>query len=250
MATQLNLEEQEKLDAVKHFWERFGNLITWALIVVLAAFAAWNGWKWWQRDQAVNAAAIFDELDRAAKAGEADRLPRIFDDLKDRYPRTAFAQQGGLIAAATLVEKGKGDESRAVLGWVAANAVEDEYRSIAKLRLAGELLDQKQYEEALKQVDAVPAGPFAALAADRRGDVLAAQGQAAAAVEAYRKAWQAFDPGVEYRRLVEAKLIALGGSPTGAANPSAAAAEAPAAASATSAAPAPAASAAAAAASR
>ena len=32
MATQLDLQEQEQLDALKAFWNKHGNLITWALI--------------------------------------------------------------------------------------------------------------------------------------------------------------------------------------------------------------------------
>jgi hypothetical protein len=34
---------------------------------VLGAYAAWNGWTWWQRDQAVKAGAMFDEMDTAAR---------------------------------------------------------------------------------------------------------------------------------------------------------------------------------------
>jgi predicted negative regulator of RcsB-dependent stress response len=49
MANHLDLEEQEQLDELKAFWNRFGNLITWSLIVVLAAFAGWNGYQYWQR---------------------------------------------------------------------------------------------------------------------------------------------------------------------------------------------------------
>ena len=40
MATHLDLEEQEQLDQLKHFWKRWGNLISWALIVVLGAYAS------------------------------------------------------------------------------------------------------------------------------------------------------------------------------------------------------------------
>jgi len=54
---------------------------------------------------------------------------------------------------------------------------------------------------------------FAPLAADRRGDVLLAQGKAEEAKAAYRKAWDTMDAKVEYRRLVEAKLTALGAAP-------------------------------------
>ena len=42
MATHLDLEEQEQLDALKHFWNQWGNLITWVLIAVLGAYAAWT----------------------------------------------------------------------------------------------------------------------------------------------------------------------------------------------------------------
>jgi predicted negative regulator of RcsB-dependent stress response len=109
-------------------------------------------------------------------------------------------------------EKGKADESRASLAWVIEHAVEDEYRVLARLRLAAVLLDAKQHDEALKQLDAVSDGPFAALAADRRGDVLLAQGKKAEARAAYERAHKLMDDKVEYRRLVDAKLTALGGS--------------------------------------
>jgi predicted negative regulator of RcsB-dependent stress response len=52
MASHLDLEEQEQLDQIKHFWAKFGNLITWVLLIVLTAYAGWNGWQYWQRDQA------------------------------------------------------------------------------------------------------------------------------------------------------------------------------------------------------
>ena len=70
MANALDLQEQEQLDQLKAFWKQYGNLITWLITAVLLAYAGWNGWQWYQRDQAVKAAAIFEELDKAAAAGE------------------------------------------------------------------------------------------------------------------------------------------------------------------------------------
>ena len=96
---------------------------------------------------------------------------------------------------------------------MAENAREDEYRTIARLRLAGVLLDEKKYDEALKQLDGVDGAEFQALAADRRGDVLMAQGKAEEAKAAYAKAWAAMDAKVDYRRVVEAKLNVLGVDP-------------------------------------
>ena len=210
MATHLDLEEQEQLAQLKSFWNQYGNLITWMLILVLGGYAAWNGWNWWQREQATKAAALFDELDRAAQAGDVDKVGRAFDDLKERYPGTAFAEQGGLLAAKVQADKGNNDAARASLGWVAEHAVETEYRTAAKLRLAGVLMEAKQYDEALQTLDSAAAPAFEALIADRRGDVLLAMGRKDDAKAAYEKARGAMDSGVEYRRLIEAKLAALG----------------------------------------
>lgn len=223
MATHLDLEEQEQLDQLKSFWKQYGTPITWLLIVVLGGFAAWNGWNLYQRDQAAKSAAMFDELDKAAQAGDAAAAGRIFNDMKDRYPRTSFTQQGGLLAAKVQFEKGQADAALASLAWVGANAGETEYQIVAKLRAAGVLLDQKKYDEALKQLDGIDAKDgtkdFAPLVADRRGDILMAQGKQDEAKAAYTKAYEAMDKTVDYRRLIEAKLTALGAAPADAAQP-------------------------------
>ena len=222
MATHLDLEEQEQLDQLKAFWKQYGNLITWVLVVVLGAYAAWNGWNAYQRDQGAKAGALYDELERAAQAVDAERATRIFADMQSRYPRAAFTHQAGLVAARVESEKAQYDAARASLAWVAEHASDDALRSIARLRLAGLLLDTRQYDEALKQLDAIDSPDFVALAADRRGDVLLAQGKTADAQAAYSRAWAAMDPKIDYRRLVEAKLNFLGVQPAA----SAAAAEA------------------------
>ena len=116
-------------------------------------------------------------------------------------------------------EKGNSDAARASLGWVADHAVETEYRTVARLRLAGMLMDAKQYEGALKTLDAAASPAFEALVDDRRGDALLAMGRKDEARAAYEKAWKTMDSSVEYRRLIEAKLAALGAATTTAATP-------------------------------
>jgi predicted negative regulator of RcsB-dependent stress response len=213
MANQLDLQEQEQLDELKAFWKQYGNAITWVLTVCLLAFAGWNGWNWWQRDQAAKASGLFEALDRAVQAGDAPKTAQAFDDLKERYPRTTFAGQGGLLAAKVLFDKGQVDKARADLNWVADNASDDEYRTMARLRLSALMFDAKQYDEALKQLDAAKSPSFAALVADRRGDVLLAQGKRDEAKAAYEVAYKAMDDRNNYRQLISAKLTALGAPP-------------------------------------
>ena len=212
MATQLDLQEQEQLDSLKAFWNKQGNLVTWTLVLALGGFAAFNGWQFWQRDQSVKASAMFDELDRAAQAGDVQKTALVFGDLKDRFGRTAFAQQGALLAARVQFDKGQVDAAKASLSWAAEHG-DDEIRAIARLRLAALQADAKQYDEAIKTLAAANALGFEALVEDRRGDVLMAQGKKPEALAAYQAAYKAMGEKVDYRRLVEAKLTALGAPP-------------------------------------
>lgn len=214
MAQHLDLEEQEQLDELKHFWKQYGNLITWALIAVLSAFAAWNGYQYWQRSQAAQASVMYDEMDRAVKAGDTARIERALADMKERFGRTTYAQQAGLLAAQAHYDKGNVDAARAALNWVAEKASDPGYQAVAKLRLACILLEKKSYDEALQQLSGSFSKDFAALAADRRGDVFLAQGKKTEAKAEYEKAYKAFEERTEYRRLVEFKLNALGVDPT------------------------------------
>lgn len=217
MAAHLDLEEQEQVARLKDFWARYGNAITWLLVVVLAGYAAWNGWQWRQRSQASHAAVMYDELERAAQAADLDRVNKVAADLQSQYPGTPFASQGLLLAARTQFDKNQADAAVASLQWVADKGADEAHRAVARLRLAGVMLDKRQHDAALKALDgAWPAG-FAALAADRRGDVLADQGKSAEAVKAWREAWDGMTERSEYRRLVEAKLTAQGAAPAPAA---------------------------------
>jgi predicted negative regulator of RcsB-dependent stress response len=213
MANHLDLEEQEQLDQLKAFWSRFGNLITWLLIAILAAFAGWNGYQYWQRSQSAQAAALFDEVDRAAKAGDVAMVERAFSDMKDKFGRTAFAQQAGLLAAKTLYDKSKPDGAKAALTWVAEQSSDEGYQAVARLRLASVLLEAKNYDDALKQLSGAFPKDFEPLVADRKGDIFLLQDKKADAVTQYQAAYKGLDAQDQYRRLVEVKLNSLGVDP-------------------------------------
>jgi predicted negative regulator of RcsB-dependent stress response len=213
MAKHLDLEEQEQLDEIKHFWKEYGNLITWVLIAVFGAIAAWNGYQYWQRTQAVQAAALYDEVERAAQAGDTARVERAFSDMKDKFGSTTYAQQAGMLAAKVLVEKGNTDAAKAALAWVAEKSSDEGYQAVARLRLAGVLAQAKAYDEALKQLSGDFPKSFDGLVADRRGDIYNLQGKKAEAKAQYIKAYKSSDERSEYRRLIEVKLSALGVDP-------------------------------------
>lgn len=216
MATHLDLEEQEQLDQLKHFWKQYGNIITWVLIAAMGSFAAWNFYQSYSRSQAGQASAMFDEVERAAQAGDVAKIERAFTDMKDKFGGTTYAQQAGLLAGKALFDKGNTDGAKAALTWVADKASDEGLQAIARLRLAGVLVEAKAFDDAMKQLSGPFPAEYAALVADRKGDVLALQGKKAESIAEYKKAYDGFDERTDYRRLVEVKLNALGVDPRGA----------------------------------
>ena len=213
MANHLDLEEQEQLDQLKHFWKTWGTLISAALVVVFGAVAAWNGYQFWQNRQAVQASALFDAVEVAVQTGDHTRVEQAFGDIRGKYAGTVQAAQAGLMVAKLEMEKNQPDAAKAALEWTAKNASDEGYRAIARLRLASVLLEQKAYDAALQTLSEKFPLEMHAVVADRKGDVLLLQGKNTEAAAEYSSAYAAFSDSVEYRRLVEVKLNALGIKP-------------------------------------
>ena len=213
MAKHLDLEEQEQLAELKHFWKRYGNVISWVLIAVLGAVAAWIGYQRWQANQSAQAEVMYGEVERAAVAGDVPKLERVMADMKDRYAGTAYAEQAALLAARTYHDKGNLDAAKGALAWVAGKGTDAGYQSVARLRLSGMLFETRAYDEALQQLSAPMPKDFAPLAADRSGDILLAQGKKTEAKAQYQSAYKGLDERSDYRRIIEIKLNALGVDP-------------------------------------
>jgi predicted negative regulator of RcsB-dependent stress response len=213
MSKHLDLEEQEQLDQLKHFWNKYGNVITWLLIVVMGSYAGWNGYQYWQKQQSTKAAALFDEVERAASSGDTSKLERSWNDMRDRFPGTTYAAQSALLAGRTFQQAEKTDDALSALKWASENASDGASVQLARLRLANLQIQQKAFDEATKTL-AKPFTPaFLGLALDIQGDIFMAQNKPLDAVKAYTDAWSKLEVNNEYRRLVLAKLNALGADP-------------------------------------
>ncbi|GAB2475090.1 MAG: YfgM family protein [Comamonas sp.] len=210
MASHLDLEEQEQLDQLKHFWNKWGNLITSVLVIVLGGFAVWNGYQYWQNRQAGQSSALVTAVESAVNAGDKARIDQAFSDLRGNYGGTIQAAQAGLLVAKAASDKGNADDAKSALTWVAENASDDGLKAVARLRLAALLMDGKAYDEALKQLEQKMPTEFDALVADRKGDIYLLKNEPQKAIESYRTAYQKAEPGQEYRNVVSVKLNALG----------------------------------------
>ena len=206
-----DLEEQEQLASLQAFWNKYGNILMGVAIVAMLAYSGYTWYKYDQSKQAVGASVLFSNLTTAAEAKDNALVQRTAADIQAKFKGSAYAQMSALAAAKSAFDAGDLKVAKAQLQWVVSNG-SDEYQSIAKLRLAGVLLDEKAYDEALKMLSTPFAKEFAGAVADRKGDVLVAQNKIAEARTAYLAALQAMDKTVPGRGLVEMKLEAIGGT--------------------------------------
>lgn len=206
-----NLEEQEQLANLKSWWSRYGNLITWIVIIALAAYAAWSGWNLYQRNQAAQAGQLYEELQKGFAAKDNEKVQRAASDLESKFGKIAYAQMGALAAAKSAFDANDLKTAKTQLQWVAENGTE-EYKALARIRLAGVLLDEKAFDEGLKLLDGQFPEQFAGAVADRKGDILVAQAKIDEARAAYKLALEKTDEKNPARQLIQLKLDAIGGA--------------------------------------
>jgi predicted negative regulator of RcsB-dependent stress response len=206
-----DLEEQEQLADLKAFWNKYGNLLSWVLIIALASYAGYNFWTYHQRSQAADASGLYEELQKSLADKDNAKVQRIASDVESKFGGTAYAQMAALAAAKGAFDANDLKTAKAQLQWVVEHG-NDEYKSIAKLRLAGVLLDEKAYDEGLKLLATEFLPQFAGAVADRKGDILLAQNKVAEARAAYQAALAAMDKKNPGRQLVQVKLESIGGT--------------------------------------
>lgn len=227
MAT-YDLEEQEQLAEIKAWWKQYGNLLTNVLLVAMLAVAAWQGWNWYQRNQSGQSAAVYSVLQKAVQEKDLQKVKAASGELLEKFGRTSYAQLGALSAAKALVEADDAKTAKLQLSWVTENG-KDELRDLARLRLSALLLDEKAFDQALKQLEGTVGSSFEVRFIEMRGDIYSAQDKKAEAAAAYQSAltklkdsamntdsesapqgWQGQSSAV-YQQLLQQKLDSLGG---------------------------------------
>ena len=218
------LEEQEQIAALRGWWKQYGGWATGLLLAIAMGWLGWYGWQTYQKTQNAEASRVFLLLQQASAQQNTSQVKQAAGELVNQYPRSQFAALGALLAATTLEAAGDAKSAEAQLIWVADNG-KDAVRGVARLRLAGIQMDQKDYDAALKTLSETPPAGFAARFDAARGDVYVAQGKLTEARASYDAALKNLDaggkevtpnsefagsePGQLLRRLVQEKRDAL-----------------------------------------
>lgn len=206
-----NLEEQEQLDNLKATWKKYGNMVTWGLIVALAAYAGWTAWVSRQNSQALQASQLYEEMQKSVVAKNNAKVQAVAEDLKTKFASTSYAPMAALVAAKSAFDASDLKAAKSQLQWVADTSKADEYKALARIRLAGISLDEKAYDEALKQLSGTFPEQFDADVLDAKGDIYVAQNKIEDARTAYKSALEKMSDKSPGRQALQMKLDVIGG---------------------------------------
>jgi predicted negative regulator of RcsB-dependent stress response len=207
-----DLEEQEKLDDLKAWWDQYGKYVSAGLVVVALVMVGVQGWRWYAQKLSAEASVLYLAASTGVRNSDAAKVKDAALELESKYARTGYAPRAALLYAKTAFDGGDKAAAKSQLQWVIDSNAEDELKTIARFRLAEALLEDKQFDEALKTLDAKHADSFDGIYLDLKGDILAAAGKSADARAAYQAALAKIDAKSPYRNLVQVKLDSVGGA--------------------------------------
>ena len=208
MAT-YDLEEQEKIDGLKSWWEVYGTLAIIIVATFVAGISGTQAWKYYQKQQTNQAAELFVSLQGIDESGDLVKIRDAARLLTEGFPNSGYASRAALISARASIDAKDIKNARNQLEWVLVNTEETELKDIARLRLANLLLDEKKHDEALKLLESKHSEFFGGLYGDLKGDIYADKGSISEASAAYKMAMSKIDEKETHYKIIQMKLDTL-----------------------------------------
>lgn len=200
--------EDQQVEQIKAFWKEHGKGIVAGLVI---GFALFYGWRYYDAQTLAKQEAQSEQYEQVVAQLEADGAEAL--DSAQSFVADASGTTYATLAAFEVARKAAdaGDLAAAIQALENAQAnAEGALKHVASVRLARLQLAQEDYQAALAALDQVAqVEGFKAKAAELRGDVLMAQGDAEGARQAYESAIAAAAEAGVPTVLVETKLNSI-----------------------------------------
>lgn len=205
-----DLEEQERIDALKDWWEANRAVVIGVVAVVVLSIAGYFGWQAYRAQQLVKAEELQKEFTKALDARDTAKAVAAAGQLANQAGDSFHATAAAFAAAKAAFDTKDYANARQQLEW-AFNKGQANLRPIAGLRLAQVLMEEKKFDDALKILDTIKDESYVALVADTRGDVLMAKGSKDEARMAWQTAVEKAGERSATKQAAQIKLDSIGG---------------------------------------
>ncbi len=207
------LTDEEQVEALKRWFAVNGPWLIGGAVLGVALLVGYRYYEGHRNTQAMRAATEFGVVTSALQGNDGAKAREVANGIIKQYPDSPYADQARLTIARIAIEDGKLADAVAPLEAVKNDSRDSELRRVAALRLARLQIDLGKPDAALATLPAAPAGAFAALEHEVRGDALYAKKDLAGARGEYEAAMAAADKSGVDTALLELKLADLGAAP-------------------------------------
>jgi hypothetical protein len=208
------VDEEVRREQLKKLWQRYGNYIVAACVLIVAGVAAWRGYDWWETKKAAESGAAFEQAVTLAEAGKAQDAEAAFTKLANDGT-AGYRVLSRLREAAELAHTDPKAAIKAYEDLAADQAAGRVIQDMAALRIGFLQVDTSSYADLRARLEPLTAAdrPFRysarellALSAWKNGDAAAARQWADMIITDPQT-----PPGARSRAEMLSELIAAGG---------------------------------------
>jgi len=180
--------EEEQLEAIKKWWQRYSTVLSVVFSCVLLSVSAYKYWQWHQIKVSTQASNAYEHLMVAFSNQDSKGIRSYANQLINEYSKTVYAHAARLTLAKWYVAKDNYDKALALLETVANSSPQKALKQVARIRIARLLAEEKTYDKALDELASVDDPAFMPVINELKGDIYVATKQYQQAITAYREA--------------------------------------------------------------
>jgi predicted negative regulator of RcsB-dependent stress response len=201
--------EQQQIEMLKKLWKEYGFSIISGVIMALVIGFGWRYYKSYTVHQAETASIIYERLVMDVLHQDVEDMKTQSHALLHQFKGTSYATLASLTLAKVAVEQNNLDEAVEHLQWVMRHSHHDDFREIARIRLARVYLAKQDTKKALELLNKVNNSAYMALVFDVKGDIYLKNGQTEEARKAYQKAFEQLPENAMIRPILRMKISDL-----------------------------------------
>lgn len=199
-------DDYEQSERVQKWLRQNGLSIVVGVVIGLIAIFGYQEWRNHRIAHQMKASGLYQQLQSVIDTGNANAIEVITQALMKDYADTPYATFAVSDRARKQVEDKQLDKAVESLVWAEQHAPSAQLKALVELRMAHVQLAKGNAQEAINELDRMPAGSYAIEAQELRGDALVKLGQRDAARKAYEAAVKAMGPSVQHDNEVQMKI--------------------------------------------